>query len=171
MHAFNTDGKISKYDSPEDICAEHFFVRYNAYIRRKDSLERKYAFDEALASSRSRFIGCVLDGGLRLMKSTGGAISFTDMQANLIALKFMPYEDLVSTHLGSNALSTDDDKKQFSYLLSLPIQSLTEERMLYLQEKAQQASAKLEKLRKQTIEMMWLEDLDSLLNEVIKLNY
>jgi DNA topoisomerase-2 len=159
MHAFNAAGKITKYANAEQVSAEHFTLRWDAYVRRKDALERKYAYEVALSGSKSRFIADILNGDLAVVKPTGGAVQLSELRAELNRRGFVPLEELRRQHL----LEVDGgDEKQFSYLLGLPIQSLTEERAQALSAQAVEAAARLEALRARSIEMLWMDDIAAL---------
>ena len=50
----------------------------------------------------------------------------------------------------------------FSYLLDMPIYSLTDERSMQLQQRALEASEKLKQITSKSVDDLWLADLDNL---------
>ena len=128
MHAFNADSKIVKYERAEDISAEHFEVRLEAYVRRKEALERRFGFEEAVAAAKSRFIKAIVTGDLNIMKKSGGTLPMSELSELLSSRGFVPYKVLKSTFLGSASASDDDESSDFTYLVGLPLQTLTTER-------------------------------------------
>ena len=65
MHAFNAQGGIVRYTTPEEIINEHYPIRLQAYRTRKHILLRKYQAEEALCRNRSQFVTDILSGKLR----------------------------------------------------------------------------------------------------------
>ena len=53
-------------------------------------------------------------------------------------------------------------EKEFDYLLSMPLSSLTAEKIVELQNNATKAQAELKMIRKTTAEDLWRTDLDKL---------
>ena len=66
------------------------------------------------------------------------------------------------------SLKTKSPTDEFSYLLSMPIQSLTEEKAVALTKAAELADHNLKELQARSIEDLWSSDLDKLGNESAK---
>ena len=171
MHAFNEQGFITRYTTAEEICAEHFKARLAAYARRKEALLQKHAFDEAVATNKSSFVRRIIQGELNLLRNSTASII-----ADLVKQGFQPMSELRTLHLKGHGKndnlvpvggSVDGDTSKasdagFSYLLTMPIQSLTLERAAALETQAKEAAQRLSALRAQSPSDMWLQDLDAL---------
>lgn len=167
MHAFSAESKIVKYERAEDICAEHFKVRLEAYVRRKEALERKYGFDEAIAAAKSKFIKAIVTGDLRITKKSGGTLPMSELSETLSSRGFVPYGSLKSKYFGSVSAGNDDQSGDFSYLVGLPLQTLTTERATALNDAAAEAKRRLQAIRQHSPQSLWKEDLDALKSRLI----
>jgi hypothetical protein len=123
-------------------------------------MERRYAYDEAVAQNRSNFISGIMDGKLNILRPTGGALSSAELEVLLSKKGFQRLGDLRTLHLKDTAAR--EDKNGYEYLYSLPIQSLTREKAAALQKNADEAAVKLRSLRALTPQSMWLADLAAL---------
>ncbi|AQK73825.1 DNA topoisomerase 2, partial [Zea mays] len=61
MHLFDSDGKIRKYDTPEQILEEFFQLRLEFYCKRKEALLKNIKLDLKKLENKVRFIRCVVD--------------------------------------------------------------------------------------------------------------
>ncbi|CAE8691232.1 unnamed protein product [Polarella glacialis] len=68
MILFDANGKIKKYESPEDIIAEFAPVRLELYEKRKAHMLAKMARDCALLSNKLRFVELVITDKLEVEK-------------------------------------------------------------------------------------------------------
>ncbi|CAE7306580.1 unnamed protein product [Symbiodinium sp. KB8] len=68
MWLFDVDGKIQKYDNPEDILQAFFPVRYQIYERRKAYLVDKMERELAVLSNKLRFVELVVGDRLDVEK-------------------------------------------------------------------------------------------------------
>ncbi|CAE7650581.1 top2 [Symbiodinium pilosum] len=68
MWLFDVDGKIQKYDSPEDILQAFFPVRYEMYERRKAYMVDKMERELAVLSNKLRFVELVVGDRLDVEK-------------------------------------------------------------------------------------------------------
>ena len=71
MHAFNAQGGIVRYTTPEEVINEHYPIRLEAYRTRKNILLRKYQAEEALCRNRSQFVSDILSGKLSILPGKG----------------------------------------------------------------------------------------------------
>lgn len=170
MHAFDAENRIIRYNRAEDICAEHYRIRLEAYVRRKEALERRYSFDEAIASAKSKFISSIVSGDIKIMRSSGGTLPMSELTAILSSSGFMPYEALKAKFLASSIEQVDDEGHGFSYLVNMPLQTLTSERASALHKQALEAMHRLNSLRKHSPQSLWREDLERLKQQLLHLN-
>lgn len=134
MHAFDADGNIVKYASPEDILRAWFDVRKRAYATRKtrmlDDLDKR----ARTASDKSRFIDAVVAGTL--------------------VVSGRPADDVVADI--RNVVGVDADAHA---LLTMDIRSLTAEKAEKLRREAEALIDEKETVRGTSIEDMWLRDV------------
>jgi hypothetical protein len=192
MHAFDQEGRITKYSSVEELVDEHMKARMRQYSLRKGALLASLALEEEIGRNKAAFIAAILDG--RVGVGPGGGLGATSdvVATELTRLGFAPMRLIrarasavhsaaasaaaTSTgtavrsssslpsagRAGAAADSSSTSEDGFGYLLSLPIQSLTAERHASLQLQAANSRARLEAVAKATEKDMWLEDLDRL---------
>ena len=139
MHAFDSKGKIKKYDSPLDILKEWFDVRKEFYIKRKKFLLSDLTTRSVIAENKSRFITMINNGELIINKKSEPVLV-----AELKVLKFYKAE-------GS-----------FSYLLNMKISSMTSERAAELEKEAAKLREEVVALTATSEMSMWEADLQNI---------
>lgn len=173
MHAFDADGVMSNFETPEDIIEVYFPVRMALYEDRKSVVESEMKYNAALHRSKARFIELVIAGEIDLIS---GKKTKQDIAARLCDLNFSPSSTLneirndnaifrrrhqtPSITLDGNSDGTNDS--EFDYLLNMPLSSLTTEKVLSLREEAAKKEHNLELARKTTASDLWIRDLDRL---------
>lgn len=165
MHAFDQHSVIHKYHSPEEIIDAHYPVRYEAYRRRKQSLEHLLLIEEVRSRSKSNFIQDILNGVFDILPSNrSGGRSEHEITLELKSRGYPEEMEIKSINKNNNHVVIDniDAKYDYSYLLDMPINSLTEERSIRLKQRADEASAELSSLRAKSIKDLWLSDLDKI---------
>merc|ERR1719486_741070 len=152
MVLFNKDGKITKYKNAVEIMEEFAKVRLKYYDIRKKYLVDKLTLEKELLANRARFIAMIIAKKLHINNRKK-----MDIVKDLTRLKFRKFGDTKAPRTG------------YEYLLVMHIVSLTKERKEELEKLLALKTAELNKLKKTTIQAMWLEDLDRLesaINEV-----
>merc|ERR1712178_110232 len=96
-------------------------------------------------SNRARFIAMIISNKLKVNNRKKD-----DLVKDLTRLKFQKFGDSTPPRCG------------FEYLLIMHIQSLTRERKLELERILAEKTKELDKLKKTTIQQLWLNDLDRL---------
>jgi DNA topoisomerase-2 len=139
MHAFDSKGKIKKYDSPLDILGEWFDVRKKFYIKRKKFLLSDLTTQSIIAENKSRFITIINDNELVVSKKSEKVLT-----EELKALKFYKVE-------GS-----------FLYLLNMKISSMTAERAAELEREAAKLREEVVVLTATSEMSMWEADLQNI---------
>jgi DNA topoisomerase-2 len=136
MHMFDSERKLHKYGSVQNIIDDFYIVRMEAYRKRKAYLMKALQNKLVKLSNRARYILANLDGSVDLRKKTAQQV--TDL---LTGLKF------------------DQIDGDFKYLIKMPMDSVTQENVdAILKEKAN-AEQELKKLESTTLETIWLEEL------------
>ena len=143
MYLFDEDQKLTKYEDVYDIINKYIPIRYKTYIRRKqhiiDSLEK----DVMLLSNKAKFIHEQIVEPPTLILRKKKKVEVIEM------LKNKSY-DIIG------------DDTEYKYLRSMPIDSVEEENYNKLLAQKGQKEDELEKIKKKTIEQMWLKELNVL---------
>ena len=162
MHAFDKDGRIVHYNSAEEVAEDHFSVRLDAYDKRKMAMMRKYRVDVETSANKSRFVRELLSGKLALLPSGGARTD--ELLSSLRSTGFATSEHL--QRIAKNGSNSNEESRasnstsDYKYLLDMPIQSLTEERVVALDKAAAEAKGKLDGLVASSPEDLWMRDLD-----------
>ncbi|WUR02388.1 DNA topoisomerase 2 (TOP2) [Vairimorpha necatrix] len=136
MICFDQNSKIKKYDTPEEIIKEFYYVRLTFYLKRKEKLLEVLKENMLKNENKVRFIRLVVNDELIINKRKRAEI-----KENLENLNFLPFDN-------------------FNYLLSMEICSLTEERIDKLNKEYLESKNEYETLLKKTPKDLWNEDLD-----------
>ena len=135
MHAFDSNGCIKKYESPEDILREWFVTRKQTYVSRKAEILRRLAAKSLVAKNKAKFITAVVDGSLVV-----GKRKVADVVADLDA-------------------GYDRVDGSFAYLLNMSIQTLTNERVETLVREAREIEDERCILERTTVDTLWFADV------------
>jgi len=173
MHAFDADGRITKYASPEAVLQTFFAPRLEAYSRRREVLLAAAGADLKRLENKMRFILEVVDGKLVIAKRKRAELEGD--------LKCRGYDALgkgVKAGAAAAAAAAADDEEAdgaaavdgapaegatFDYLLSMPLWSLTLEKVSDLQSEHGSKAAEVARLRATTPSELWRADLDGFL--------
>jgi DNA topoisomerase-2 len=176
MNAFNQNGQIQKFESPESIAEAYFPIRLSVYHDRKSVLQAQMEYSASKQRNKARFIQMVSDSEIDLV---GGRISRDEASSILRENSFSTVTELDSIKK-SNSLaknedqldeagddtSTDDseseDNSDFDYLLKMPLFSLTKEKIASLNQEAQKIEEELRNVRAMQPEELWMSDLEKL---------
>eukprot|EP00985_Skeletonema_marinoi_P006150 scaffold2673_cov119-Skeletonema_marinoi.AAC.2 len=177
MHAFTPDMDIIRYKSPRDIADAFFPIRLGLYADRKSVLESNMEYSTTLMRNKARFIQAVSTNDIDLLN---GKKSKDATIALLEEMEFVKQSDLeviksnntvakrraFNTVVVSEELEQDphalDPSKEYDYLLSMPLSSLTAEKIEALNNEAAKMDAKMEELKNTSVEELWKSDLDKL---------
>jgi len=153
MVLFDSTGKINKYRNALEIVDAFAALRLKYYDRRRKYLIDKLTLERDLLSNRARFIHLIVTKKLNINN-----VKKADVVKELTRLKFQKFGEVKPPRTG------------FEYLLIMQIASLTKERKEELERMAKDKGAELEKVKRTSIQQMWLLDLDRL-EEGIKALY
>ncbi|KAI4333104.1 hypothetical protein L6164_017951 [Bauhinia variegata] len=180
MHLFDQEGKIKKYDNPEQILEEFFPLRLEYYERRKkhklDSLERHLL----VLGNKVRFILGVVNGEI-IVSNRKKADLFMELQRKgftPMPRKARSEEPQVAGETDDNSEEQENDNTReqetsstsaggarigdYEYLLSMPIGTLTIESVEKLLAQKEESEKEFEILKGTPPTSMWLKDLDEL---------
>ena len=139
VHLYNENVNIKKYNSTDDIFNEFYLARYRLYQERRlfqlDALQKTMR----LISERVRFILEMIEGTIDLRKKKASVVD------EMLEAKNYP-------RLGANA--------NYDYLVKLPLQSLTEEKVDELTKERDDLQRELEVLQNTSEEQMWLNEIE-----------
>ena len=166
MNLFATDGRITKYDTPEDILDAFCEIRQEFYARRKELLVFKLRREQRILSNKARFVVEVCNGQLIVSNRKRTELL---KELNERGYETFPKEnkreqtDTDSEEDEQEASHSDSDlAKGYDYLLSMKIWTLTFEKASELQAELEAKTAKLEELEATEPTQLWLRDLDAI---------
>ena len=142
MVLYNTDFKLTRYESPLDIIKEFFNYRLVYYSKRKNSLLEKYNHKKDILENKIRFIQEQIDDILVLYKKKKDVLISELETRNYLKI-------------GKNNESTPD----YEYLLSMRMDSVTEEKLNKLKEEYDSIVNKINDLDSKSNKDLWKEDL------------
>ncbi|CAA7271414.1 unnamed protein product [Cyclocybe aegerita] len=171
MICFDFEGKIKKYDTPEEILEDFYPVRLAYYQKRKDYLanEIQTAFEKL--TNQARFVQMIIDK--QLVVSNRKKI---DIVADLRKHKFRPFPKAKGKPPGETEPAAEDEDEEeetganesgadFDYLLGMAIWSLTKEKIEKLRTQAAEKEVELLALLEKSPKDLWNTDLDHFLQE------
>lgn len=139
MHVFSKDLILTKYNNPNDILLYYYELRLDYYKKRKLYWIDNYTKDLNLLKMKERFIKEYIDGKLHINKKSKQQIN--DM-----------------LEIGKYSKQNDS----FDYLLSMPIYSLTEEKITQLEKQISKILDQLDYLKSKTEKELYKIDLEEL---------
>jgi DNA topoisomerase-2 len=149
MNLFNSDDKLKKYNTVNEIIDDFFIVRLGYYGSRKAYLIDVLEKELVILSNKARYIQEVLNGSVDLRKKKKDAI--------ITMLEDKGYSKILSDN---NVLD-----EEYKYLVRMPMDSVSEENIDKLNGEFKKKSDELEKIRATTCQQMWSSELDALEQE------
>lgn len=147
MYLFDEEQKLRKYNTIYDIIDKYIPVRYNGYKKRKEYMMKELYAKIVLASNKAKFIKENVEETIVLRKKK---------KAEVIKILF-----------DKNYAMVNNDA-EYKYLRSMTLDSLEEENMIRLTNQCDELKKEYNKIKKKTLETLWLEDLDNLEKEYEK---
>eukprot|EP01133_Synstelium_polycarpum_P020247 gene20247-24276_t len=186
MVLFDEEGRIRKYDTTSDIIKSFFKIRMDYYQKRKDYLCDKLGDEFLRLSNKARFILAVINKELIISN-----VKKVDLIKKLKEMKFDRFtksaskgaqdkikksakdkeeEELAAEEEEEGGDSDkevmDEDSKGYDYLLSLPLWSLTAERVKKILAEKEAKQKELDILNATSISTMYSRDLDHFIQEL-----
>lgn len=143
LNCIDETNRIHEFNDVKEILDSFIKTRLIFYGRRKDYLLKKYMEDIQL--DVSRYVWCK------------GVIDET------IHIKNKKKDDIVKQLEKTDKIVQKDGS--YNYLLNMPMSSITKEKMVELTEKIKALKELIKETQKQSIEEMWLADLDEIAKE------
>jgi DNA topoisomerase-2 len=139
MHMFNCKSRLHKYENVQEIIDEFYGVRMSLYDKRKTYLVQNMEKKLVRLSNRARYIQETLNGSIDLRRKKS-----TDVSVLLEGMSFVKIEG------------------DYKYLVKMPMDSVTDENVSSIMKEQADTEMELSKLRKTTLEQMWLHELTTL---------
>jgi DNA topoisomerase II len=136
MYMFNSESKLHKYETVQEIIDDFFGVRIQLYKKRKDALIVEMRSTLEKLSMRSKYIQDNLSGKIDLRKKT--AVEVTQL---LESLNYMKIEG------------------DYKYLIKMPMDSVTQENVDKIMKEKTTMESELETLIQTSLEQLWLHEL------------
>ena len=139
MYMFNSESKLHKYETVQEIIDDFFNVRMVLYKKRKDALVLDMRAKLEKLSMRAKYIQETLCGKIDLRKKTAEQVT--------LLLDGLSY------------VKIDGD---FKYLIKMPMDSVTEENVDKIMKEKTDTEMELDTLLKTSLERIWLNELSVL---------
>ncbi|KAL4880533.1 DNA topoisomerase [Aspergillus karnatakaensis] len=171
--AFDPEGRLTKYNTVEDMLREFYAVRLKYYERRKQYQLGQLQKELERLSNQARFVQMIIDGELVVAKKKKAKLvvelkekNFTPFPKVADARKAGEKEKVVeASEDEEESADSNDLGNAYDYLLGMAIWSLTQERVEKLLRQVGAKEVEIDALIKVSKEDMWLHDLDAFINE------
>ena len=148
MHAFDQDEKLLKFKSVQEVIDHFVQVRRHYYQLRKEEQLKTLTATLLILQNKVRFINELLANTIDLRHKSKNEIQL-----------------LLETH---NYHKGDDDNDQsFKYLIEMPLNSVTAERVMTLVNECQAKEKEVVYLQTTSIDEIWLNELNILRREYL----
>jgi DNA topoisomerase-2 len=147
MHLFDSDDKLKKYATVEDIINDYYITRLQTYQIRKDYLIKALTQDLLILSNKAKYITDVLNDVIDLRKKT---------------------KEQVSQMLSNHNYAIINNDTDYKYLTKLPMDSVTEENVDKITTDCEKKKEELDIITNTTIQQTWLNELGLLESEYMK---
>ena len=151
---FSSLGALKKYENVIEILHEFYGIRLNFYHLRKEHLISLCTEQWKILDSKVKFIRDIVSGKLKINNRKK-----QDIIKDLISLSYS------SLKTNSTENEGETEESNFNYLLSMPLWSLTMEKIQELEGEKGKKEAELKILSEKTPKQMWIEDLNDLSRE------
>jgi DNA topoisomerase-2 len=139
MYLFDSNGKMKRYATTNDILDEYYNVRLKYYETRRLYQIKVISSDLLVLQNKYRFIQEYISGDLVINKQ-----SRVDIEEQLVKRKYIKVDN------------------SYGYLVNMPIISMTTEKMSDLENIIKNTKSECEKLESSTCDSLWLEELECL---------
>ena len=174
MTLFDAEGRIRRYDTPQEIIREFYAQRIRVYSSRKRMIVERLEADVARLDAKVRFINAVLSGELVINRKKKVVLlaeleSMGFVRMTKSNLRKVDRGDIVSSAAvdadadagGEDPLEEKGSGASFDYLLGMPLWNLTEEKVASLEAESVAKTEELDTVLATSVEAMWGADLDA----------
>ncbi|KAG8998298.1 DNA topoisomerase 2 [Tulasnella sp. 427] len=171
MMAFDSNLKLRKYSSPEEILEDFFPLRLQFYQKRKEYLCNQLRDQWDKLTNQARFVQMIIEKKFVISKRKK-----SDLVNELRKLEFRPFgrvakakaagedEPAVEDHEDEDE-ATSGTSMDYDYLLGMPLWSLTEEKVAKLLKERDLKEEELNTLLAVKPSDIWENDLEKLLDD------
>ncbi|KAK6336595.1 DNA topoisomerase 2 [Orbilia javanica] len=172
MVAFDAQGRLTRYETPEDILKEFYFVRLKLYQSRKDYLLGELNKQLRKLTNQARFVQMIIKKEL-VVSNKKRAVLIAELRSqkfDVISNKKEAEEagETEPTVEESEAGADDGVGDGYNYLLGMPIWSLTKEKVEKLLAECGAKEEEIDALAKRSPKDLWRDDLDIFMEEWYK---
>jgi DNA topoisomerase-2 len=184
---FDKNNKLRRYADETEIMEEFYEIRIDLYSKRKDYLVRKLVRDLEVLDNKVRFITEVIEEKIKVnnrkkkellsVLRERGYTKYSDIMAKVPEANAMRGEVVTSDNEEDKVQDLEDLEDErieglasdYNYLLNQQIWSLTKEKIEALKAEKLKKEQEIEELKKVTIYDLWNRDLDSILDDINKI--
>ncbi|GKE96489.1 DNA topoisomerase 2, partial [Tanacetum coccineum] len=160
MYVLDAEGKLKKYDTPEELLEDFYRLRLDLYEKRKTYVLHELKIASLKLKSIERFAREVWNGGLVLSKKLKSEKCVELREKGFQSLPSIEWEAKEEPQKKDDVAVKGYDG--YDYLLSLPIESFEPEHIEKWEEERKAKDKKIEHLITSTPKSLWLEDLAAL---------
>ncbi len=150
MYLFNHEGTITKYNNVYEILKEFYLIRLDFYVKRRDAIIAVLKYELMILSNKVKFIEHVKAGKIKLQK-----IDDKSLLTYLVNNEFDQDHGVYGEPIDNPTL------KEFSYMIDMPIRSITNENAEKFKQQQISKQEELDRIIVQTAKDMWKSDLQS----------
>jgi DNA topoisomerase-2 len=148
MHLFDANDTLQKFENVSSIIDSYYDVRIKLYQDRKKYIINTLEKELVILSNKAKYIKEILDGSIDLRK--------------------MKKEQVIKMLESKGYDKKDNEEEEYRYLVKMPMDSVTEENVEKLLNEKREKEIELEIIKKKSINKMWIEELDTLLEIYIE---
>lgn len=176
MHLFDSDGKIRKYDNPEDVLKDFFKLRFDFYGKRKKVMLENIGKELRKINNKVRFIEDVTSGRI-IVNNRKRAELFLELKQK--GYEAFPKKKVMAEPVAVGATEEDEENDEgsveaaagvnasdYEYLLGMAIGTLTLEKAQELKAQQKNLEDEVQRLSNTEPKDLWLRDLDALEKEL-----
>jgi len=156
IHAYDKDNKIKKYISVYEILDEHYHVRYQLYIKRKEYILRDLNNKLCVLENKIRFINEVISKTINISECTKN-----DLLKQLFDKEYHLYD--TKCNIISEVTGFDMVGNGYDYMIKMPIYTMSLDKVKELNDELNKIKDEIDIVFNKDIKTMWMEELDELL--------
>jgi len=157
MHLFDEEGRITKYDKPEDILKAFYLLRLQYYEKRKAYLLDKFQKQKEKLDNKVRFLLAVINKEINIHNRKKA-----DLMKELKDKKYTPIYKDGATNEDQGA--DEDIKSGYDYLLSMPLWNLTMEKVQKLLKERELKDEEINVFMKRSVKEIWTDDINTFID-------
>jgi DNA topoisomerase-2 len=183
MVLFDSNGLIRRYEGAQQVLLEFYRVRFDLYRKRQEWIVEALGRELVRLDNKVRFILAVIHNEIVISNRKRSELLLELQQRGFAPLTAghgtaktantsaaatdvaTPGDEHTSSDQGNNSSnnqSSESDPSGYDYLLSMPLWSLTKERVDELRRQRDEKAKELERMRATRPTALWMQDLEQL---------